>query len=149
MFKTREDSPDVINEDNRDAYPDFYNDNCVLDAKYKHLENKVQRSDLYQVISYMHTMPRKIGGYIYPYQTKTKNIGIDIGKFELHGDGPNESGGNIFTIPFRIPYYDSSSKDNSSKDNSSPWNRFAEEMQQAEDSFKKDIKNMMINVRQH
>lgn len=144
MFKTREESSNVIDEDKRDAYPDFYNDRCVLDAKYKHLENKVQRSDLYQVISYMHTMPRKIGGYIYPYQTKTEKIEINIGEFELHGDGPNESGGNIFTIPFRIPYYDSSSKDNSS-----PWNRFAEEMQQAEDSFKKDIKNMMINVRQN
>lgn len=149
MFKTREESSNVIDEDKRDAYPDFYNDRCVLDAKYKHLENKVQRSDLYQVISYMHTMPRKIGGYIYPYQTKTENIEINIGEFELHGDGPNESGGNIFTIPFRIPYYDSSSKDSSSKDNSSPWNRFAEEMQQAEDSFKKDIKNMMINVRRN
>ena len=34
-------------------YPDFYKDNYILDAKYKHLNSGVGREDLYQVITYM------------------------------------------------------------------------------------------------
>ena len=40
----------------------------VLDAKYKWYDDwsKVQTKDLYQVISYMHVLDRKMGGYIVP-----------------------------------------------------------------------------------
>ena len=74
LFSTRENEESQFDKGNRSAYPDFYNDKCVLDAKYKHLEKRIQREDLYQVICYMHTMPRDIGGYIYPYQAKDKGI---------------------------------------------------------------------------
>ena len=68
----------------RRIYPDFYrknklsvqaeseklgsseNDSIILDAKYKHLENGFVRDDLYQIISYMHTMKIATGGFIYP-----------------------------------------------------------------------------------
>lgn len=73
----------------RRIYPDFYrknqsslkqeertslradrsspeNDGIILDAKYKHLENGFVRDDLYQIISYMHTMKIPHGGFIYP-----------------------------------------------------------------------------------
>ncbi len=139
MFKTREEGLSDINEDTRDAYPDFYNDNCVLDAKYKHLEKKIQRSDLYQVISYMHTMPRNIGGYIYPYQNTNGGVGIKMGKFILNG--LNGTGGEIYTIPFLIPYYNtfSGGKRNESKE----WNTFTESMRKAEEHFKEDVQNIM------
>ncbi len=69
-------------------YPDFYrgkqcsseqtaSENFVLDAKYKHLDNHkpgsdeitgaFSRDDLHQLITYMHIMPAKKAGLIYPY----------------------------------------------------------------------------------
>ena len=131
MFKTREESNNDIDEDKRDAYPDFYNDECVLDAKYKHLEKKVQRSDLYQVVSYMHTMPRKKGGYIYPYQSNGSDIGMK--QFALNGD--RDDGGMIYTIPFCIPKY-TKGKD---------WNQFCDNMKTAEEKFKIKINNLLYN----
>ena len=73
----------------RRIYPDFYRlnshgadvhghcsgeleggvqDGVVLDAKYKHLEKSLVRDDLYQIISYMHTMKMSCGGFLYPYR---------------------------------------------------------------------------------
>lgn len=124
LFKSREETTGQSIEENRDAYPDFYNDNCVLDAKYKHLEKGIRREDLYQVISYMHTMPRKTGGYIYPYQSSEKKEAIKPMEFELKGNG-----GLIFTIPFRIPYYDKKSD----------WKTFCESMKEAEALFIEQI----------
>lgn len=49
------------------CYPDFYNDAMVLDAKYKgYVGWNVQRTDLYQVISYMHVLHLQQGGFIVP-----------------------------------------------------------------------------------
>ena len=72
-------------------YPDFYKgkqifqnatelqieENFVLDAKYKHLDNHkpcsdeitggFSREDLHQLITYMYIMPAKRAGLIYPY----------------------------------------------------------------------------------
>ena len=50
------------------CYPDFYNGQMVLDAKYKGYEdwNKVQNADLYQVISYMHVLKLDRGGFVVP-----------------------------------------------------------------------------------
>ena len=50
------------------CYPDFLSPKMVLDAKYKGYDDwsKVQTKDLYQVISYMHVLDRKKGGYIVP-----------------------------------------------------------------------------------
>ena len=50
------------------CYPDFLSPEMVLDAKYKWYDDwsKVQTKDLYQVISYMHVLDRKMGGYIVP-----------------------------------------------------------------------------------
>ena len=69
-----------------DCYPDFYNDRMVLDSKYKgYSDGRLQRPDLYQVISYMYIMQLKQGGFIVPVSNETKprilngyggNIGI-------------------------------------------------------------------------
>ena len=63
----------------RRIYPDFYcensredsNDGIILDAKYKRLENGLVRDDLYQIISYMHTMKIPTGGFVYPVASTT------------------------------------------------------------------------------
>ncbi len=65
-------------------YPDFYKEGqSVLDAKYKHLTDRVDREDLYQVVTYMHTMKLQNGGFLYP-ETKTE---VTPQKYKLAGYG--------------------------------------------------------------
>lgn len=56
-----------------ERYPDFYKDDVVLDAKYKRLGgytevDKVDRNDIHQIISYMHKLKARRGGYICPLE---------------------------------------------------------------------------------
>ena len=56
-------------------YPDFYNDEIVLDAKYKRLGSydkvsKVEREDVHQVITYMKALHLGRGGFIAPLSKK-------------------------------------------------------------------------------
>ena len=70
---------DNFDKNHRKIYPDFYKpnkdddsqDGFILDAKYKHLQNGVGREDLFQVVTYMHTMNIKNGGFIYPADSLT------------------------------------------------------------------------------
>lgn len=79
----------------RRLYPDFYSekDKMILDAKYKHLDGKVGRDDLYQVVTYMHCMKYQLGGYLYPADKDCQFI-----SYKLAG-----MGGEIKVIPLRIP----------------------------------------------
>lgn len=64
-------------------YPDFYSlsNKIVLDAKYKRLNAGIQRNDLYQMISYIHTLNdggnavkgAQYGLFIYPYSESDKD----------------------------------------------------------------------------
>mgnify|MGYP003305368676 FL=1 len=74
-------------------YPDFWKEDYILDAKYKHLNGKVGREDLYQVVSYMHCMKAENGGYIYPNEGEYKTS-----KYQLGGYG-----GLLKVIPFEVP----------------------------------------------
>ena len=75
------------------CYPDFLSPQMVLDAKYKWYDDwsKVQTKDLYQVISYMHVLDLKKGGFIVPvdwnsmrFPTKTlKGMGGDMSIYGL------------------------------------------------------------------
>lgn len=62
-------------------YPDFYkteqikdfkygdsipDGNDILDAKYKPLDSKSDRDDIHQIITYMHILPSKRSGLLYP-----------------------------------------------------------------------------------
>lgn len=77
-------------------YPDYFKDNCVLDAKYKHLEsNHIDRNDMHQIISYMHIEKANIGGFIYP-KSQTGVIATKLG--DLRGYG-----GAIYNIGVPIP----------------------------------------------
>lgn len=60
-------------------YPDFYNDEIVLDAKYKRLGSydkvsKVEREDVHQVITYMKALHLGRGGFIAPLSKKQETI---------------------------------------------------------------------------
>lgn len=49
------------------CYPDFHNERCVLDAKYKaKTDVDSPRQDTYQIISYLHVLALRKGGFIVP-----------------------------------------------------------------------------------
>lgn len=83
------------------CYPDFYNEQMVLDAKYKGYDdwNKVQTDDLYQVITYLHILKLIHGGFIVPVsnnlkQTLAKTLngfGGQLSIFGLNVDGQAKS----------------------------------------------------------
>ena len=93
MFKDAK-SYDDIDDNYRRLYPDFYKDDFVIDAKYKHLESGVGREDLYQLVTYMYCKKATNGAYIYP--CKDKNI--KASKFQLVGYE-----GFISVMPFYVP----------------------------------------------
>ena len=90
----------------RRIYPDFYcensredsNDGIILDAKYKRLENGLVRDDLYQIISYMHTMKISTGGFVYPQKENEELAEQNLKKYHLANDT-----GIIKTFGFVIP----------------------------------------------
>ena len=90
----------------RRIYPDFYcenstedsNDGIILDAKYKRLENGLVRDDLYQIISYMHTMKISTGGFVYPQKENEELAEQNPTKYLLANDT-----GIIKTFGFVIP----------------------------------------------
>lgn len=77
-------------------YPDYFKENFILDAKYKHLDNnRIDRNDVHQIISYMHVEEANIGGFIYPKST----MDIMVTKLgDLRGFG-----GMIYNIGVPIP----------------------------------------------
>ena len=93
MFKDAK-SYDDIDDNYRRLYPDFYKDDFVIDAKYKHLESGVGREDLYQLVTYMYCKKATNGAYIYPCRDKN----IKASKSQLVGYE-----GFISVIPFYVP----------------------------------------------
>lgn len=90
-------------------FPDFYSlkERVVLDAKYKRLNNGIQRNDLYQLIAYIHTLNdgrvdgcvngAQCGAFIYPYD------GEDAKNKEIAWKKLFGMGGYIGVIPINIP----------------------------------------------
>lgn len=93
MF-TNDDNNNEIDKNSRKLYPDFYKDDFIIDAKYKHLEKGVGREDLYQIVTYMYCKKAERGAFIYP----CKDENIKSLKLELSGYG-----GKVSVIPFYIP----------------------------------------------
>lgn len=78
-------------------YPDFHNATMVLDAKYKGYKDwNVQRPDLYQVISYMHVMNLKKGGFIVPVRSDipSRTLNHDGGTMSVYGMAVDFCGGS-------------------------------------------------------
>lgn len=98
-------------------YPDFYKDNFIVDAKYKHLNGGVGREDLYQVVTYMYCEKALNGGYAYPDEKKT-----EYRKHQLKGYN-----GYIHLMPFHVPQSPDSYK------------LFIEEIKKSEDNMSNNI----------
>ena len=59
-------------------YPDFYNDNIVLDAKYKKFKDYsdasgVGRDDIHQLVTYMYMLKSKKSGFVFPITNNSEN----------------------------------------------------------------------------
>ncbi|WP_298738937.1 hypothetical protein [uncultured Treponema sp.] len=94
MFKN--DDELAFDKDYRRIYPDFYKKGeYILDAKYKPLQKNVCREDLYQVVSYMHTMKIARGGFIFPDDGRTD---FENRRYNLAGYG-----GTLDVIGMKIP----------------------------------------------
>lgn len=86
----------TFDKDYRRIYPDFYKKGeYILDAKYKPLQENVCREDLYQVISYMHTMKISRGGFIFPDDGRTD---FENRRYNLAGFG-----GTLDVLGVKIP----------------------------------------------
>ena len=97
MFKNKN-LDEGIDKNFRRIYPDFYKPRtCILDAKYKQLDSGLIREDLYQVVTYMHTMLINQDGFIFPSKNTDDNDKNGF-HYELAGYG-----GFVHSIKFRIP----------------------------------------------
>lgn len=91
-----------FDKNHRRMYPDFYrldsnsDKSFILDAKYKRLQNGVGRDDLYQVVTYMHTMEIGKGGFIYPCPQKDFVIDTEHKSYHLAGYGKEM---HLFAVP--------------------------------------------------
>ena len=119
MFE-KESDDDAISKNSRRLYPDFWKDDFILDAKYKHLHNGVTREDLYQVVTYMYCKEAKNGGYLFPSESEANKS-----QFQLNGYG-----GFIHLLPFLIPQL--------KKD----FSTFSKEIKDVEKTMKGIIKNI-------
>lgn len=90
----------------------------VLDAKYKRLSGGVCRADLYQVVTYMHTMNLKNGGFIFP----ESGGNFTSEKYRLAG-----LGGTVHVVGMKIPQNEKSAKE------------FHSKMEEAEEAFLEQI----------
>ena len=106
MFKN--DSDEInFDKNHRRIYPDFYKSNdagkkgFILDAKYKRMQNGVAREDLYQVVTYMHTMEIERGGFLYPIQECEYSESNAHIKYQLTG-----LGGEVHVFGIKIPKTD-------------------------------------------
>lgn len=109
--------------DNKEhCFPDFYNDTCVADAKYKRLGKGVERPDLYQMVTYLHIMERNKGIYICPDNVQECNLGT------LNG-----MGGELYVLGMNIP---SETKD---------FTTFSERMVQQEKLLIENYKHIITN----
>lgn len=91
-------------------FPDFYDvtRGIILDAKYKRLNLGIQRNDLYQMISYIHTLNNgkdvytpcaKLGALIYPLSSNDTSVGDQTFAFKtLYG-----AGGKLGVMSMQIP----------------------------------------------
>ena len=88
------------------AYPDFYklenNNNIVLDAKYKRLDNKknINRNDKHQIVSYAYTLNAKKAGFIYPIESDNYKYDDYIGHLN---NEYNNSECKIYKYALKIP----------------------------------------------
>ena len=92
MFR-HQNEDEQISRNSRVLFPDFYKDDFILDAKYKHLNRSIGREDLYQLVTYMYCKKANHGGYVYPDEETNS-----YSKYQLEGYN-----GYIHLLPVTIP----------------------------------------------
>ena len=132
----------TFDKNHRRIYPDFYKPNdrdgkngVILDAKYKRLQNGVGRDDLYQIVTYMHTMKIDAGGFIYP-----------IAKGEIQSSDPLQHqrcqlagyGGEVGVIGLVIPCVDKA------KSVVQQYEGFCEGMRVEEEKLRKVVRDIEV-----
>lgn len=110
-------------------YPDYIKEDFILDAKYKKLDSRhINRDDMHQLISYMYVEQASKGGFIHPQQTtQIQPVVRTLGALRGYG-------GTIYLIGVPIPTDAKSYQD------------FIEQMQQAQQRLKQNIRRLEINT---
>ena len=113
----------VFSVEKRKVYPDFYQKELkvVLDAKYKKLEKsekRINREDLFQLISYSYILKAEKAGLIFPSEKKA--VDNEIGKLAGYG-------ALLKKWSIQIPQ------------KSSSYREFCEMMENSEETFKRNI----------
>lgn len=107
-------------------FPDFYNNNAVIDAKYKRYEGKqlsdAGRDDLHQIITYMYIRKASYGAFLSPFNYPIANIANSM----LNGYG-----GRISLLGIEIP------------SNTTSYCHFCDEMRNREDKFATVLKEFI------
>lgn len=89
--KTGEGKIFLFDNETGERYPDFYNEYCVLDAKYKRFENKgsvssIDRDDLHQMITYIHVLKNHPRNGVFLFPVKSKEL-LPVKGQKLNGHG--------------------------------------------------------------
>lgn len=121
--KDKTDGISVFSNRERKVYPDFYQKELkiVLDAKYKKLEDtekRINREDLFQLISYSYILKAEKAGLVFPSEDKV--VDNEIGKLAGYG-------ALLKKWSIQIPQ------------NSSSYREFCEMMENSEETFKRNI----------
>lgn len=84
-------------EDNhyQPRFPDFYQKDVVLDAKYK---NRVQREDYHQMITYLYILKGRMGGFVSPTESSSDENAKSPKLGKLNGYGAE-----LFSFHLGIP----------------------------------------------
>ena len=118
-------------------YPDFYKgkqedsttldeEKIVFDAKYKKADS-ISSKDAHQIVTYMHILPAKNGGLIYPYpENENPNV---HGPFKIYGVG-----GNVYALGLKIP------------NNALDYRDFCSKMQNSEKEFEIQMAEILNNI---
>lgn len=134
--RTSKNGINLLNNNAWKVYPDFYklenNNNIVLDAKYKRLDNKknINRNDKHQIVSYAYTLNAKKAGFIYPIESDNSK---DDGYIENLNNKYSNINCKIYKYALKIP----SAKNNNFKSIKD----FASSMSKAEDELSNTLKN--------
>lgn len=120
-----------------EVYPDFYSNNkkIVLDTKYKRLNKdneKINSNDKHQIISYVYTLGAKIGGFVYPRESK--KFGCNKEEIGTVNNNINHEA-SIYKYAFLI----ANKKSNGA--NFENIKEFADEIKNSEENFKKNFKD--------
>ena len=91
-------------QESKNAVNEIPETNFILDAKYKQLDHiSIKSDDARQIVTYMHILPSKYAGFVYP---SNKDIQEPKKEYSVFG-----LGGKVFVYGVKIPKYAKDYKD--------------------------------------